>query len=101
MGNHGKSIIIKTKLGIEVIHVESDVQEVRNLVVHDHNENKPLMHLIVECRKRRLDFKKCKINHVFREANKVADYLVNKALFLEGLFFQLLNHLGACCLLSG
>lgn len=57
----------------------------------DNNIEKPLMHIILDGRKLMLNFKKVKIQHIFREANRVAYMLANDAVSLEEHFIILVN----------
>lgn len=61
--------------GVHVLNVASDTQETINQIVDDVNVGRPLMTLILDCRKMIMDFKKFKIQNVFRETNGVPDAL--------------------------
>lgn len=66
--NYGESVMVywwQKNMGIEAIHVEFDAHESINLIVDSDNANKALIHLLLDCKKMILDFKKFKIRHVF------------------------------------
>lgn len=68
---------------MQVLHVESDVEEAINLIVEDKIFDRPLMPLILDCIKLILEFKKFKIRHMFREANGVVDAMAKETVILE------------------
>lgn len=55
-------------IAVESIHVKYDAREIINLIVDDDNVDRPPIHLIIDCRKLLLNFKKFKICYVIREA---------------------------------
>lgn len=61
------------------------------MIVEDTNIDRPVMTLMLECRKTLLEFKKVKIRHIYGEANVVADALPMGAVDIEHHFLMLQN----------
>lgn len=74
-----------------MIHVNSDTQEVINMVMKEHSEDRSLMSLIVNYIKFILSLKKYEISDVFHEVNKVTIFIINDALHLKGSYLSILK----------
>lgn len=85
-------LTMATNFGVHDLHVICDARETINFIVKDTNVDRPLIILILDSRKMLLDFKKVKIRHIFREANRVADVFAKGAVEIKHHFHVLWNH---------
>lgn len=79
------------KMGIKAIHVELDTHEAINLIVNDRNEERHLMSVTIDCRIFLTKFKRFKIRHVLREANKAAGFYLKEAVHSDGVLDSVLT----------
>ena len=66
------------QLGITLLEIEMDAKIVVDLVLSNSNSNKEYSPLLSDCRSLLCEFQQIKMQHVYREVNKVADGLARK-----------------------
>ncbi|KAK3220790.1 hypothetical protein Dsin_014760 [Dipteronia sinensis] len=71
------------KAGFKKVIIESDSQSIVALLSNDSPTNNPLFSIIQACRSLINNEWSCNIHHVYRESNRVADYLAKMGQSLE------------------
>ena len=71
-------LILADQLGITHLAVELDVKVIVQLVLSNNNSSRAYSPLLNDCRFLLSRFQHFKVNHVFREANRVADKLAKE-----------------------
>ena len=66
------------QLWITLLEIEMDAKIVVGLVLSNSNSNKEYSPLLNDCKSLLCEFQQVKMQHVYREVNKVADGLARK-----------------------
>ena len=82
-------LLLVSQLGISKLLVELDAQTIVNLLHSSKPYNNSFSSLLNDCRFLLRQFQQVRISHVFREANRCADYLAKGGCTLDGDFVVL------------
>lgn len=66
-------------MGIQNLYVELDAKVLYDLIWSNSSSNMHLFQIILECRQLASEFRECRTNQVYREANGAADFLAKTA----------------------
>ena len=82
-------LLLASQLGISKLLVELDAQIVVNLLHSSRPCNNSFSSLLNDCRYLLRQFQQVKVNHVFQEATRCADFLAKGGCTLDGNFVVL------------